>query len=30
MSSPSIAQRRSTFQNLHRAGSFYTPNPWDT
>ncbi|WP_343742905.1 isocitrate lyase/phosphoenolpyruvate mutase family protein [Herbaspirillum huttiense] len=29
MSGPSIAHRRTTFQNLHQAGCFVMPNPWD-
>ncbi len=29
MTTPSIADRRSTFRGLHRSGCFVIPNPWD-
>lgn len=29
MSEPTVAQKRATFRELHRAGCFVLPNPWD-
>jgi 2-methylisocitrate lyase-like PEP mutase family enzyme len=29
MSSPTVAQKRAVFRELHRSGCFVLPNPWD-